>query len=30
MGGHHHHRWIRGHWERRHHRKVWIRGHYER
>ncbi|MEH2140406.1 hypothetical protein [Nostoc sp.] len=30
LGGHHHQRWISGHWERIHHRDVWIRGHYER
>jgi len=28
IGGHHHRRWISGHWVRRNHHRVWIRGHY--
>jgi len=29
IGGHHHRRWVPGHWEIRHHYRVWIEGHYE-
>jgi len=29
IGGHHHRRWVPGHWEIRHHYRVWINGHYD-
>lgn len=29
IGGHHHRRWVPGHWAIRHHHRVWISGHYD-